>query len=199
MLNIDKYIQNWNDILKNNSNLCDIALFKIYIQLEKYFTDTFYWYACGKKNESGTYTPDRKLNFIDDTHLNSVLTSLTPRNHIDYLFTIGQISKHIFNINKDPFGVIFQDINYNDVYIKVKSIRNYVAHESPEAKSKYIKSCLGNNKDKFEEPYKYLQRKNPITDTSNYDYYITRISEMCRILDDPEPYFSNNSRMTNIQ
>lgn len=64
------------------------------------------------------------------------------------------------------------------------TLRNYIAHESGEARIKYVKTCLGNGQ--FIEPSTYLLKKNKRTSKSNYTIYIEKIIEISDlILEEP--------------
>ena len=52
------------------------------------------------------------------------------------------------------------------------SIRNFIAHESNEAREKYIKTCLGNRQDRFKPVYDYLKSMRKNAGESNYTFYI---------------------------
>ena len=107
---------------------------------------------------------------------------LRPENktYIDYPTQIKKLSKHIF-IN-DPFDIIFGDTNNNGTYQNIMLIRNYVAHESGESRSKLINNLFGGRQDKFMEPSNYLLTKEKKTNTTHYSYYVKFIRDTVSLL-----------------
>lgn len=189
MNEVDEIIKIWDLKLNIDPDLCDIALLKIYIKFENYFEKAFYWYSCGRKSFVCDYTPERKLNFIDESHLSKFLKSISNREYFDVFKRIEDISEHIFTDNKDPFGIIFQTSNYKKTRVQLTSIRNYIVHESETSRKKFIKECFNNNESEFVEPCTYLKSNKKGTKISNYTYFIQKIHEMSNILDDPRFYF----------
>lgn len=160
----------------------DIALLKIWIQLEKFISELFVNYAIGGQSETG-YHPKLKLNFKDEQQLNAFLRD-TNRTYVDYVTKIAKLSKYIFD--DDPFSIaIYDDVNHNCAYVEIFSIRNYIAHESGEAKIKYIKTCFGNNQNNFKEPNDYLQSIKKSTKKSYFTYYIDTIRDIVAVLIQP--------------
>ena len=66
---------------------------------------------------------------------------------------------------------------------KMIVLRNYIAHESPESKTKYIRTCLGGGV--YIEPCDYLTKKNRRTSKSNYTIFIDKINEISDLVLDP--------------
>lgn len=176
-------ITDWTNWASNSQNKrYDIALLKIWIQFEKFLANLFVMYATGAISESG-YKPDLKLQFRNEEQLNAFLMEGN-RTYIEYLTQIKKLSKHIFE--KDPFDIaIFSDVNNSNAYNEIIAIRNYVAHESGEAKTKYLRVCFGNNEALFKEPNDFLQSKKKQSGNTNYTYYIDSIKAMCLILISP--------------
>lgn len=166
---------------KADSGRYDIALLKVWIQFEKFMSDLFVQYATGGSSEEG-FSPTLKLSFMDETQLNVFLREGN-RTYIDYLPQIKKLSKHIF-VN-DPFDVVFMDTNVNNAYCQIIAIRNYVAHESGEAKSKMIKACFGGREAHFKEPNDYLLTREHSTNKTYYTYYIDIIKNCVELLVDP--------------
>lgn len=164
-----------------NNQRYDIALLKIWIQFEKFVGELFVSYAIGGVSETG-YSPTLKVRFCDEEHLNAFLRDGN-RTYIDYLAQVQKLSKHIFTNN--PFDVIFADATNNTVYGQVVAIRNYIAHESGEAKSKMIKTCFGGNDAHFMEPQDYLLKKERSTNNTYYTFYTEAIKNMAVLLASP--------------
>ena len=178
---IDEKINYWKEWANKNSHRYDIALFKIWIQFEKYIGELFVNYALGKKSERG-YRPKLKLKFSTEEQLNA-LSREGNKPYIEYLVKIEKISKHIFD--RDPFQIILLDSDYRNVFNQIKSIRNYIAHESGEAKLKYTNICLSGDSRKFKEPNEFLKQQEKESGLSFFSYYINSINNMTELLIDP--------------
>lgn len=181
----------WNNEFKLgtkiNDKLYEIAIFKIFVKFELFLSKMFVLYSTGKASSMG-YIPKRKLLFIDEQHLNYILNDKN-KGYINYIEKIKTISEHIFEDNKNPFDLIFQDSNYYNYFNQIQAIRNYIAHESQESRKKYIKSVL-NNKD-FIEPYIHLKKINRKFSKSYYSLYVEKIKEMSEIIIDPSEYLDD--------
>lgn len=79
----------------------------------------------------------------------------------------------------------YADATNNTVYGQVVAIRNYIAHESGEAKSKMIKTCFGGNDAHFMEPQDYLLKKERSTNNTYYTFYTEAIKNMAILLASP--------------
>ena len=172
----------WTDWANKPENKrYDIALFKIWIQFEKFMADLFINYATGNSSEVG-FKPSLKLCFSDESHLNVFLREGN-RTYVEYPTQIKKLSKHIFT--KDPFDVIFSDNNISNAYNQIIAIRNYIAHVSGESKAKLIKTCFGGRDEKFKEPNDFLQSKEKSTNHTYYTYYIDIIKNVAQLLINP--------------
>ena len=60
------------------------------------------------------------------------------------------------------------------------ALRNYIAHESNEAKTKYVNTCLGGRS--FIEPSSFLSNKNKKSAKSNYTIYIEKITQISDLI-----------------
>lgn len=179
---IIKAISNWTNWAQNSPNKCyDFALLKIWIQFEKYMGEIFVTYAIGGKSEFD-YSPQLKLQFEDEEHLNAFLRD-NNKTYVDYIKQIQKLSKHIF-VN-DPFDVIFLDVTNYNVFNQIIAIRNYIAHESGEAKAKMIKQCFNGAASKFKDPCSYLLTKEKTTNSTYYTFYVNSIKTMAVLLSNP--------------
>ena len=80
----------------------------------------------------------------------------------------------------NPFNVIF-DVADNATYInQMMALRNYIAHESSESRSKYIQTCLSNKA--FVEPCDFLMSKNKKNSRSYYTIYINKILQISDLI-----------------
>lgn len=163
---------------KPENHRYDIALFKVWIQFERFMSELFVAYATGNTSEAG-FSPNLKLHFIDESHLNAFLRDGN-HTYVDYPSQIKKLSKHIFVNN--PFDVIFLDATIYNAYNQIISIRNYVAHESGESKNKFINTCFGGNINHFKEPNEFLLMKERTTNKTHYTYYIEIIKSTVHLL-----------------
>lgn len=169
----------WANLPENNRY--DIALLKIWIQFEKYMAYSFVNYATGNSSEDG-YSPTLKLQFADEAHLNPFLRSEN-RTYVDYPTQIKKLSKHIFESN--PFDVIYSNADIWNAYDQMGALRNYIAHESGEAKQKLIEKLFGGDSAKFKEPNDFLKTKKKNTGKTYYSYYTETIKNAVILLSDP--------------
>lgn len=163
-----------------NNYLYEIAFFKIFIKLEKYLAEMFLIYSTGKSSSKG-YTAKRQLKFENEAHLRNIFMNPN-RKYMDYTRIIQERSKYIFE--KNPFEIVFFDASLSGCFKQMTILRNYIAHESIEAKDKYISKVL-NNKD-FIRPSEYLYNKNKLEPCTNFGYFIKKIKEITMILSNPD-------------
>lgn len=176
---INRSIEYWTNWAASDSNKrYDVALMKIWVQFEKFISEIFVNYCLGIPSEKG-YLPERSIEFKTDTQLNAFLRNEN-RQYIDYLAQIKKLSKHIFENN--PFDIIFSDANNNVTYENIMAIRNYVAHESGEARKKLINNIYAGREDKFVEPVVFLLRKEKSTNNTYYSFYTKFVSDIAQLL-----------------
>lgn len=169
---LKSFINNCNEKLSPTLPiLYEASFFKIYVKFEVYLSNIFENYCIGMQSSKG-YCPERKLTFIDKEHLRVILRG--DRQYVDYIKKIEMLSKHIFVDN--PFNIVFDVADNLTILNQMITLRNYIAHESGEAKIKYIKTCLGNGQ--FIEPPIYLTKRNRRTSKSIYTTYIEKIIEI---------------------
>lgn len=179
---IDEIIDWWSEWAREQgNNRYDIALLKIWIQFEKFLAELFVSYAIGESSESGYY-PELKLQFCDEGQLTAFLREGNKK-YVEYISQIEKLSKHIF-VN-DPFQIIFLDSENKEAFNQIRVLRNYIAHESGEAKLKLIRYCFGGNDNNFVEPNVYLQRRERKTHVTYFTYYVNRVKNMARLLINP--------------
>ncbi len=156
----------------------DIALLKIWIQFERFLGSLFVTYATGKTSETG-YAPQLKLQFIDEEHFN-VFMREGNKKYVEYLDKIEKLSAHVFKDN--PFDPILLDADIKPAFEQMKSIRNYIAHESGESKRKVINTCFSGDDRHFMEPNAYLLSREPTTGDTYYTYYTSIIGNVVDLL-----------------
>ena len=159
----------------NNHSNYDIAILKIWIKFENYLGEVFLNYAIGHSSEYG-YSPKLKIQFCDEYHF-YIFMREGNKKYIEYLNKIETLSEHIFE--KNPFDIILKDYDRKNKFEQLKCLRNYIAHESEEAKSKLIKSCFRGKKEDFITPDHFLKshpKKN--REKSYYSIYVDLILEV---------------------
>ncbi|NLK92559.1 MAG: hypothetical protein GX273_05420 [Bacteroidales bacterium] len=169
-------IEKWNVIFQSTSNIdksiYELAFFKIFIKFEKFLSDTFENYAIGNSSIHG-YCPNRRLNFEDIDHLNKVIKKEN-RSFVNHYDLIKNISDCFFLDN--PFEIIKTDPKYTTIINQMKSIRDYIAHESDSARNKYVTNVL--NDRPFIEPSVHLMTIKKNYNKSYYTYYTKSIIEI---------------------
>lgn len=156
----------------------DIALLKIWIKFERFLSDLFINYSLGKPSEMG-YLPKLKIQFQSEEQFNAFMLEGNKK-YIEYIDRIDKLSKHIFYNN--PFDILRSDAKYKPTMDEIKALRNYIAHESIEARRKVVNTCFNGNEKKYLEPNDYLKSREKNTKDSYYTYYTSCISEMMELL-----------------
>lgn len=167
-------IYKWQNIFQNqniNDDLYELAFFKIFIKFERLLSVSFERYVTGQAGKNGIL-PKRKLNFIDDSHLKKILKCNGGKSFVEHIKIIRDFSDCFFDDASNPFDIIKTDPIYSNIFSEMVSIRNFIAHESNEAREKYIKTCLGNRQDRFKPVYDYLKSMRKNAGESNYTFYI---------------------------
>ncbi len=139
-------------------------------------------YATGNPSERG-YSPELKIKFQDEEQFNAFMREGTKK-YIEYLDKIEKLSSHIFKTN--PFDVILLDADIKSSFEQMKVIRNYIAHESGEARRKFINTCFSGNEKNFVEPNDFLKSREKTTKDTYYTYYMKTIKTILDFLiEDP--------------
>lgn len=173
-------ISKWDSLIKENKEFLEIAFFKIFVKFENFIIEMITQYAVGNPS-SKAYCPSRRLNFEDAKHLKDTLDT----NYIDVSDKTKKLVSQIFEDN-NPFSFFFSSADA-DFYNKLKSVRNFIAHESPESKEKYIKKALSNQA--FISPNEYLQEKSSKGSiNSNYAEFITLVTSYSDMIIDMKLY-----------
>ncbi len=171
-------IDKWNNMLSinKNSDLYELAFFKIYIKFEKFLSDVFENYSIGIKSDFG-YCPERILCFIDIEHFYRIIKKEN-KSYINHYESIKKFSSCIFQNN--PFEILISDANYTGDLNNMKILRDYIAHESISSRNNYIRSLL--NSKKFIEPNEFLLKKKKSIPISNFSHYVNIMHEISGFL-----------------
>lgn len=173
---LEEQIKDWTS-WANQTNSYDIALFKIWISFERFLGDSFVSYCLGMPSESG-FIPKLKVEFKDEEILNVFIREKN-KNYIDYIPAIERFHDYIFEENVFGDAIFFNSEN-KSICDEIKTIRNYVAHESRESKDQYIKHCLSNKE--FIGVNEYLKKSPKKKKQSHYSIYIDAIINMACIV-----------------
>lgn len=155
--------------------LYEVFFFKIYVKFEAYLASLFEQYCVGETSGKG-FCPLRKLEFEDREHLRAILKG--DRQYVEYVKKIQQLSKHVFINN--PFNVIFDVAENFTALDQMIALRNYIAHESPESRKRYIEKCLGGGQ--FISPSQYLVKINRRVSKSNYSIFVDKMLQISDLL-----------------
>lgn len=146
--------------------------FSTYTVSETLPSDAFENYSIGLQSDYG-YCPDRILNFIDVDHLYKIIKKEN-KSYINHYESIKNLSNCIFQDN--PFEILTTDANYSTDINNMKTLRDYIAHESDTSRNRFIK-CLLNCKT-FISPNEFLLKKKKTLNISNYTHYINIMTEI---------------------
>lgn len=161
-------IEYWEEKLKSaDKEMIELAFFKIFIKFEKFISDIFILYCIGEKSIEN-YCPDRKLVFEDEKHLNAVINK-NNNSYINHYDAVFKLSEHIFVNN--PFEIISRDVNYCSDILNMKTIRDFIAHESNHSKANYSKRVLSGSS-VFLKPSDFLIKNKKSTNKSYFTYYV---------------------------
>ena len=121
------------------------AIMRLYSLFEKFIEDIFLDYCYLKKDYSKRKLI-RKIDFNvtsrDEVKKFFLVNKAGRTIYIEPYKTLTLFRELIFDIGNDPFAFIFINATFADVIREIISIRNYIAHESEESKTTYIKDCL---------------------------------------------------------
>ena len=175
---LEKYI-NLQDEWAKKTECFDIAIFRCWIQFEKFLIDKFIELS----TQSSELGDIRNLKFDNEEHFKAFLRG--DRSYIEYISKIEMLSKHIFKDNKNPFDILISDQNYASVFKKLKVIRNHIAHESEESLRKYTNEIFSSNQNVI-SPNDYLKSwTNRHRTESNYSFYIRNLKDISRLIESP--------------
>lgn len=165
-------VEYWKNLLQVNSNseLIELAFFKIFIKYEKIISDLFIHYSIGEKSDFN-YCPVRKLNFVDENHVNKILQKQNT-SFINHFEIVLKLSEYFFIDN--PFEILSNSANYSNEVIKMKVIRDFIAHESLHSKKKFERTVTNNQELK---PYEFLNKINPALSITYYSQYVKIMEE----------------------
>lgn len=175
-------IEKWDNLVRIDNSLVEVAFFKIFVKFENFLVDMFTTFSTGNTSSFG-YLPTRKLNFTSYEHLKKTVTE---RQFIDFNNRMEDLSKQIFEDN-NPFNFFF-DSSDMDFFSKMKILRNYIAHESPESKQKYIRKNLDGRE--YITPSEYLLRT---LSRTNHKTNYTQFIEIVQVYSEKVINFEDNN------
>ena len=174
----------WNEWLAGSKKRhYDIAIFKIWIQFERTLGELFETYLLGNRSIKN-YCPNRRLDFSDIGQYKALAGT---GKYLDHLKHSKEKSKLIFEQHDNPFEAVYNDLVLSKIIDEVYAIRNYIAHESPEAKVRFKNVCLGGASSPDIAPNDFLQRMRKREEKINYTYYTEKLVEIIEYFEDPRP------------
>jgi len=176
---INTKIENWTT-WATTTGFFDIALLKIWIQFERYYSFLFREYSLGGKSESG-FKPELRLQFEDEEQFNVFLRE-NNKKFIDYPKQVEKLSSYIFKVN--PFEIFKTDATYHQVFLECTVIRNYLAHESVESEERLLKTINLIRPDKV-DVNEYLMKLMKNSSKSHFSFYVEKIRDMVNLLVTP--------------
>jgi len=176
-------IEEWNDKVSKDNSISDIALLKIFIEFEKFLTNSFISYTLGKKGNN-SFSPKLRLIFDDKEHLEGLLKC--NKAYIEYIEKIQEVRKFIFDDSSCPFNKVFSTAEFETLFKQIKILRNFIAHESEESKEKYKKNVLrANGISTYREVHTFLMDINKKKNIPYYTIYINFFKFYSEIICDP--------------
>jgi hypothetical protein len=143
------------------NELVEYSFFRIFTYFSQSIENYFYHYTLGDKSFSGR-CPKRKLMFTSVEQINQVIKKQGDFFNLDLL---ERVSIHIFE-EPTPFEII--KANYSSEFSDMKILRDYIAHKSDIAKSKYIEHfCKAGDL----EPFQVLLTKTKKQKMNRLDNY----------------------------
>ena len=168
--NLLSKIEEWNKEVSKNDKIIDMALFKIFIEFEKFLENSFVSYALGISGKNNFF-PTLRLQFKDKKHLEGLLRC--DSQYIDYIKKIPKIKEFIFEEKDCPFHKVFVDPKFRTHFEQIQVLRNFIAHESEESKEKYKRKVLrASGINKYISVDTFLKTINKKRNISYYAIYI---------------------------
>ena len=179
-LKLDEEIQYWAPKIKDDDSFLEIAFFKIFVKFENFVTESIIKYATGEiENDEKV---KRRILFDDTEHFKKVT-------NLPFLDTSNKTKELVSQIfqNDNRFSVFF-DSEDSTFFEHMKFLRNYIAHESYESKTKYINKTLHganvNTDDKgVISPNEFLKYREKHQVNSEYTRFIELVTKYSEYLD----------------
>jgi len=176
-------IEEWREELSKDDKHIDFALLEIFIEFEKFLTNSFILYSLGSEGKNH-FTPILRINFENEEHLDGLLRC--DKQYIDYIKKIESIKEYIFIEESCPFNKVFSTSKFTTYFREIQILRNFIAHQSKESKDKYRNRVL---KPKGIPQYikvkTFLAKQNKKENISHYAIYIKAMEFYSEIICDP--------------
>lgn len=186
---VSNEIKKWEELIgkePNNEVLYELAFFKIYLKFEKVYVNAFIEIMCNTHIYKGNKINYRILPlFTDDeknerTPFETFLKSISGSSYYLSIDKISDLHKE-FMFEPNPFFTIHSDVNYQSKLRDMVIIRNFFAHESQDAKKKYI-THFNYDSDKFESPSILLRTKLKGRNITRLSSYIKTIEDIINLI-----------------
>jgi hypothetical protein len=175
--------EEWREELSKDDKHIDFALLEIFIEFEKFLTNSFLSYALGGQGKN-TFSPILRINFEDETHLEGFLKC--DKQYIDYIKKIEKIKEFIFLEESCPFNKVFSTSKFTTYFKDIQILRNFIAHQSKESKDRYRNKILkpkGINQ--YIKVKTFLTKINKKENISYYSIYINAMKFYSEVICDP--------------
>ena len=177
-------IEEWKNEIADNDKHIHFAFLEIFIEFERFLANSFLKYALGEKGKDN-YEPTRRVAFDNQEHFEGLLKC--DKQYIDYIKKIQEVKKFIFTETNCPFNKVFSSSEFISTFKTMQVIRNFIAHQSEESKSKYIKKVLvPSGISTFIKVDTFLKRISRQRSISNYSIYIEVLRFHSEIICNPQ-------------
>jgi len=175
-------IEEWKEKLSNDEKYVNFALLEIFIEFEKFLTNSFIAYALGNKGKNA-FTPILRVNFENEEHLLGFLKC--DNQYIDYIKKIPKIKEFIFKESTCPFNKVFSTARFTTYFKEIQILRNLIAHQSKESKDKYQRNVLrAKGINSYIKAETFLLKINGQENISYYSIYINAMQFYSEVICD---------------
>jgi len=176
-------IKEWQEELSVDSKHIDFALLEIFIEFEKFLTNSFVLYALGGQGKN-TFAPTLRISFENEKHLEGFLKC--DKQYIDYIKKIPKIKEFIFIEDSCPFSKVFSTAKFTTYFKEIQILRNFIAHQSKESKDKYQRNILrAKGINQYIKVKTFLGKMNSGENITYYTIYINAMKFYSEIICDP--------------
>lgn len=174
-IELEQEIVKWDSKISEDNEFLEIAFFKVFVKFEIFITDIIVEYAT--KSIENEDKVKLRIVFEDREHFKGITG-------LDYLDTSPKTKKLVEKIfaedNQISFFFNSSDAQFFD---EMKTLRNYIAHESEESKRKYLIKTLKNPDSGFMEPNDFLKSKRKRERDSVYTKFINLVQTYSKAID----------------
>lgn len=166
-------IANWQVKISEDNTFLEIAFFKIFVKFENFITDIIINYAT--KSVENVNKVELRIAFDDREHFKNVIgisyldTGVKTKKLVDQIFTANNHISFFFNSDESQF------------FEEMKCLRNYIAHESEESRTKYMRKTT--KTPNFIEPNDFLKSKKRRETDTMYTKFVNMVLKYAEYID----------------